>query len=488
MTSTIILQGGTVLYHDDADNVTALKDTDVLVTGNLITEIGKNIVVPPGTTVIDCHGKIISPGFIDTHHHMWQTQLKGRHMDETLLEYMASGNPQSFNYTPEDMFWGQLGGCLEAIDAGTTFVLDHSHSIYTAEHTTQCLAASSASGLRLTYAYSAVSIPLTSWTKDSIILSSDILPAWSLDQLEALATSQPFGNGRVTIGLGFDFFFLPREMVIGIFNRFRKAGVKVITCHVSKNAVCGTGSTVTLLHEYGLLGPDIVLSHATGLTPDEHALLYSAGANVSSTPTSEAQMGLGWPVALHSGVHGSLGVDSHAFCESSILSEARTLLLLARQEGNLMLLERGEFPERLVAGAREAFNLATVGGARAVGMQEKIGRVRVGYLADLVVVDGRSPAMWGVAEWDPVVAVLGHSSVRDVETVIVDGVVRKRDGKLVAVELDGGERLGWEAVAKKLATSREAVQERIERVDVGLAKKLLMGMWHIDESKIKAVV
>ena len=91
MTSTIILQGGTVLYHDDADNVTALKDTDVLVTGNLITEIGKNIDVPPSTTVIDYHGKIISPRFIDTHHHMWQTQLKGRHMDETLLEYMASG-------------------------------------------------------------------------------------------------------------------------------------------------------------------------------------------------------------------------------------------------------------------------------------------------------------------------------------------------------------------------------------------------------------
>jgi cytosine/adenosine deaminase-related metal-dependent hydrolase len=91
MTSTIVLQGGTVLYHDDIDNVTSLKDTDVLITGNLITKIGKNIEVPSGATVIDCHGKIISPGFIDSHHRMWQTQLKGRHMDETLLEYMASG-------------------------------------------------------------------------------------------------------------------------------------------------------------------------------------------------------------------------------------------------------------------------------------------------------------------------------------------------------------------------------------------------------------
>ena len=92
MTSSILLQGGTVLYHDDKDYVTALKDTDILVTGNLIAKIAKGIEVPEGATVIDCKGKIVSPGFIDTHHHLWQTQLKGRHMDETLLEYMVVGN------------------------------------------------------------------------------------------------------------------------------------------------------------------------------------------------------------------------------------------------------------------------------------------------------------------------------------------------------------------------------------------------------------
>ncbi|OBT75791.1 hypothetical protein VF21_05533 [Pseudogymnoascus sp. 05NY08] len=486
MTSSI-LQGGTVLYHDDEYYVTALKDTDVLVTGNLIAKIAKGIEVPEGATVIDCKGKIVSPGFIDTHHHLWQTQLKGRHMDETLLEYMVAGNMQSYNFTPEDMFWGQLAGCLEAIDAGTTYVLDHSHGNYTPEHATQCVSATTISGLRSTYAYATPPVPLTTWTSTAIVPSSDILPSWSLDHLESLTKSQPHANGRLTIGLGFDFYFLPQEVVIGIFERFRKAGVKVITSHVGKNAVFGEASTVEILEAYGLLGPDVVLSHATNLTPAEHAILHKANVHVSSTPSSEAQTALGWPVALRSDVHGSLGVDCHAFCGPSILSEARTALLLARQETNAALLYKGEFPQKLVGGAREAFNLATVGGARAVGMGDKIGRIREGYLADLVVVDGRSPGMVGVSGWGPVVAVVGHSGVRDVGTVIVDGVVRKREGKLVGVELEGGEKVEWEGVAERVERSRGEVQKRIEGVDLEAARKLVVGMWHVDESKIKAV-
>ncbi|OBT87582.1 hypothetical protein VE02_04113 [Pseudogymnoascus sp. 03VT05] len=495
MTSSILLQGGTVLYHDDENYVTALKDTDVLVTGNLIAKIAKGIEVPEGAIVIDCKGKIVSPGFIDTHHHLWQTQLKGRHMDETLLEYMVAGTVASLfpddgqntdfgtaqeicrvttSPPPEDMFWGQLAGCLEAIDAGTTNPMPiRNHHLRPPLH------------LRLCHPR----VPLTTWTSTAIVPSSDILPSWSLDHLESLAKSQPHANGRLTIGLGFDFYFLPQEVVIGIFDRFRKAGVKVITSHVGKNDVFGEASTVEILETYGLLGPDLVLSHATNLTPAEHAILHKSNVHVSSTPSSEAQTALGWPVVLRSDVHGSLGVDCHAFCGSSILSEARTALLLARQETNAALLDKGEFPQKLVGGAREAFNLATVGCARAVGMGDKIGRIREGYLADLVVVDGRSPGMVGVSGWDPVVAVVGHSGVRDVETVIVDGVVRKRGGKLVGVEVEEG-RMEWGGVAERVERverSREEVQRRIEGVDFEKARELVVGMWHVDESKIKAI-
>lgn len=122
----LLLRGGTVLIHDDKDNVQALE-RDILIENNIITRIAPKIEEVAGAEIIECYMKIISPGFIDTHHHLWQTQLKGRHANELLLDYMASGNLQSSNYTKEDIYWGQLGGCLEVINAGTTTVVDHSH-------------------------------------------------------------------------------------------------------------------------------------------------------------------------------------------------------------------------------------------------------------------------------------------------------------------------------------------------------------------------
>jgi cytosine/adenosine deaminase-related metal-dependent hydrolase len=122
----LLLRGGTVLIHDDEENVQALE-RDILIEGNRIVKVASNIGDVSDAEIMECNLKIISPGFVDTHHHLWQTQLKGRHANELLLDYMASGNLQSSNYTKEDIYWGQLGGSLEAINAGTTTVVDHSH-------------------------------------------------------------------------------------------------------------------------------------------------------------------------------------------------------------------------------------------------------------------------------------------------------------------------------------------------------------------------
>src|ERR1700742_2174336 len=84
-------------------------------------------------TVVQCQGKIISPGFIDTHRHLNQTQLKGKHANHTLVEYFPGGNFIAALYTPADLFLGQLAGAIESINAGTTTVVDHSSCNNTTE-------------------------------------------------------------------------------------------------------------------------------------------------------------------------------------------------------------------------------------------------------------------------------------------------------------------------------------------------------------------
>lgn len=83
-----LLKGGVALIHDDNDVVHPTK-TDILIEGSVITKLGENITPPDGCEIIDCSDKIISPGFVDTHHHLWQTMLKGLFGDATFMSYLS---------------------------------------------------------------------------------------------------------------------------------------------------------------------------------------------------------------------------------------------------------------------------------------------------------------------------------------------------------------------------------------------------------------
>lgn len=273
---------------------------------------------------------------------------------------------------------------------------------------------------------------------------------------------------------------------------------RLITTHAQGGpAFGGRPPAVSILGAAGLLGPDVLLSHAPGLAAEDVATLAAAGASVSSTPNTEMQMGMD-PVAMWRSVRaggiGSLGVDCHTW-GTSYMPTQMTLALQARRLGRAEEIGReGRWVRRVEGTAAEVFNLGTVCGARAVGMAKSIGRLAVGFKADIVVFDGLSPGMAAAAQDDPVAAVVLHSSIRDVESVIIDGVLRKEGGKLCDVVVESapeglkeqsaptGTAIGWQDVAREVLRSRNALQGRFKGVDFLQAEEDVIDMWHMDRS------
>ena len=139
----------------------------------------------------------------------------------------------------------------------------------------------------------------------------------------------------------------------------------------------------------------------------------------------------------------------------------------------------------------EAFNLATIRGARAAKMGDKVGSIAEGKQADLIVFSGTSPGMVAAAQHDAVAAVILHSSPGDIEHVVIDGVLRKRAGKLIDIDVEKQSqefvcqhKLAWDDVAKEVIARREVLQKEIEKIDMAAVTEALIDQWHLDRSKL----
>ncbi|PBK87352.1 Metallo-dependent hydrolase [Armillaria gallica] len=476
--SSVLLQNGTVIVFDDHDDPRPVR-ADVLVKGNVIFQVGQDLKpLDESTEVIDCTDKIVAPGFIDTHHHMWQTQLKGRFADSTLFDYFYKGWCQWDFFTAEDIFWGELAACMEALDSGTTTVVDHAHCSRTPDHVTQAISATLTSGLRSFYCYAVVP-EIKSWSPQFVLGDS---PAWGNELLKTLAQKSPFGpNGRVRMGLAFDQLYLPKDTVQEIIGTARQLKLFPLTSHAAGGALQGFLRHIQQTHEYGLLGPDWIFSHGGWITLAELDLLKQSGATISVTPESELQMGHPMAPVESSDYPGlrdccSIGIDCSCSNSGDIVTQMRLMLQSSRGIVGRQVKEKGKVPKELCVKIGEVYAMATIRAARSLKLNA--GQLKEGALADIVVYDTLSPSMIAGAAENPVAAIMLHSSVRDVNTVIVDGVVRKRDGKLLPVERDADAKvrvqekvLGWNDVARQVLRSRLEIEGRMK--DVGFTESIV---------------
>ncbi|KAK2034720.1 amidohydrolase [Colletotrichum zoysiae] len=486
----ILLKNGVLLVHGDDGKVTPTQ-LDLMVEGDRITQIEKDIEVDANDIqVFDCEERIVSPGFISTHHHVWQTALKGRHVNHTLLEYLPPGNFGGSFYSIEDAFWGELGGALEALDGGTTTVVDHSSLNLGPEYPPTMIEALAASGIRAVYCY-CVPREVSSWsplTSQDDYTSPSVLESW-----KALAAKGPYGDKRIQIGFVVDNVYQPPDEMKKLYSGLRAAKAKVITSYSTAGLAFGNGpSVVQVLNSHGLLGPDIFLSHANFPKDGDAELIAENDVYISTTPNTELQMG--WPpigLLPEFEAHSSLGVDCHSWGSSFMPSQMRLGLQYARTERQETLRGQGKWSRHIGPLAEQAFNLATIGGARAIGMAGEVGQIRVGAKADLVIFDTNSPSMLPAADEDPVAAVVLHSSERDVETVIVGGVVRKEAGKLLPVTVVGevpgantlglnGKKLVWKDVARELFDSRKRLNKKVDGIDMKAAEETIINQFHMN--------
>ncbi|KFY81290.1 hypothetical protein V500_11551 [Pseudogymnoascus sp. VKM F-4518 (FW-2643)] len=466
MLPQILLKGGTLILHDKEYHATPSR-ADLLIEGDRIQAIQEVINPTDSMTVIDCKRSNQSTRF--------------PYGQETGLN-RTIGNLASSHYTPDDIFWGELSGALEAIDAGTTTVVDHAHLNYSPEHSKEALRALVASGVRSIFCYCAHQRVAT-WRPD-FNFEKDLIPEWVMTTFRELASKNPFGpNGRVRLGFAIDTGFVSAGKLKDIFAEVRAEGVHLITSHATRIAMLDTPSAVKIMANDGLLGPDVLFSHANHTTSEELQQIKRAGAHLSSTPITEMQMGHGNPICLLPDFFevSSLGIDCHSVCSSYLPSQMLTVLQSSRARRFDDLTAKNQWDASVGPTVEDVYNLGTIKGAFAAGLAEEVGSLEVGKKADIVIFDGRTPSMISVSEHDPISAIVFHSSVRDIQTVIIDGVVRKDGFSLtktpIAKDLDIKEgsvaeegSLAWEAIAVELDRSRKRMKEKSETVDQDVAR------------------
>ncbi|KAF2848661.1 Metallo-dependent hydrolase, partial [Plenodomus tracheiphilus IPT5] len=425
--SSILFTDATIItFNNDTLRTEVLYNSSLLIENDKIKAIynGTNPdSVSSATETIDATGKIISPGFIDTHHHLWQTALKTIASNTTLAEYFqryGEFGPTIQNFSPEDKYLGQLTGSLELINAGTTTVLDHAHGDSSDETADAIFDATLASQLRTIHAFAIHQLP-NNYTLDD-----------QMSKLVALKNDPRLSNNSlVTVGLAFDAFDnTPNSTISQLWDIVQTQNLSTVTTH-TLGGPWVVGNTPSLLHSLGWLNTTtpIIFSHASFISPPDLTALRSTNQYISTTPESELHYGHLHPVANLIQDQTALGVDTHFTFSTDMVGQARIWLQKLRAERfEPVLIGEKKIPLNNPMSVEQAFHLITRAGALALRRPD-LGIISRGAKADVVVFDGESPNMlgWG----DAVAAIVLHSNVGDVEHVVIGGEWVKRDGKLL---------------------------------------------------------
>ncbi len=420
MAKSILITGGTLLTMNVEDSV---------VLGDLYIEQGRiKSVGEQGSgkadLVIDARGCAVVPGFVQTHVHLCQTLFRGAADDLPLIDWLKKRVwPMEAAHTEQSVRASARLAIAEMIKGGTTCAL----TMETVNHTAEALRAAEESGFRATIGKCMMDkgddVPrqLREETSESIRESLALIKEW-----------HGRAGGRIRCCFAPRFAVsCTRELLTEVAHLARERGVMIHT-HASENVdeiemvERETGMRNCMyLDSLGLTGPDVALAHCVHLDDAEIGMLRRTGTHVLHCPSSNLKLGSGIArisEMLEQGVSVSLGADG-APCNNRLdmFTEMRTAALLQKVSRGADALP-----------ARRVLRMATIDGARALGLDHEIGSLEAGKRADIAIINltdvhttPRSP--------DPVSTIVYAGLASDVKTVIIDGQLVMQDRKLLTM-------------------------------------------------------
>lgn len=421
-----LIRGATVITLDAQGD---LPQADVLVTDSRITEIAARIHADDAR-VVDATGCIMIPGLVNAHMHTWQTALRGFAANWTLLEYfqkMHAGLATVF--APDDLYIATLMGALNQLNCGTTTLVDWCHNNRTSAHNDAAIAGLLESGIRAAFFHGTPKPdPKPGET-----------PFWEVShpraEVERLLKAHQ-GRDLLTVHaavLGPHYSTL--EVARHDFRMVKDLGI-IGSLHQG-GGPARTPDGWERLEAEGLLGPQINIVHGHALSDAQLGRFCELGMSFSAAAESEMTQGHGHPITGRLRRYGkapSLGVDLESVLSGDMLMQARVALGMQRSLDNAAYREaHGSIPPTSTITTREALQWVTVEGARMMGQLDRIGTLAPGKQADLVLIRADDLNMQPVH--DPVNTVLLQTTLANIDSVMVAGRWKKRDGRLLDVDL-----------------------------------------------------
>jgi cytosine/adenosine deaminase-related metal-dependent hydrolase len=445
-----LIRSATVISMDDA--IGDLATGDVLVEGSRIVEVRPSIDVAADTEIVDGKGRIVIPGLINAHMHTWQTGLRGFAANWTLLEYfrrMHAGLATVFR--PEDIHIATLVGALNQINHGVTTLVDWCHNNPTPDHTDAAVRGLIESGIRAAFFHGS---PKPEPKPGEPHFSEVPHPRREVERL--LTGPLADRDGLVTLGLA---ILGPHYSTLDVaVHDFRLAReLKLIASMHQGGGPAKTPGGWEKLIEAGLVGPGVNIVHGNDLPDALLDRMVDLGVSFSVTPENEMIQGHGFPITgrlLRRGMRPTIGIDLESVLAGDLLSVARVALSMQRALDNAEARQAsGTIPATTTIPVREALRWITTEGARMLGRESQIGSLTPGKLADLVIINASDLNL--VPVHDPVATVVMQTSLANIDSVMIGGAWKKRNGRLLAE--------GLEAKKELLAQSGRRLVQDIER-------------------------